>query len=727
MDSLSGDSNRTGFGTFGGVFVPCTLTILGVIMFLRFGQVVGQSGVIHGLIIVAMAKMITTITALSLSAIATNIKVKGGGAYYLISRSLGIEFGGAIGAVFFLSQALSVALYVIGFTETLETVFPALQEYHRLVASGVNFLVFLCVFIGAGWTIKLQYAILAVLALAIGCFVIGALDMWQLETFTQNSSPHYPAGGSMWSAFALFFPAATGIMAGANMSGDLKKPSQAIPRGTLASIAFTALIYISFVFLLAGATDRGSLLDDTMIVSHLSISAPMILAGIFAATISSALGSMMGAPRILQALAADKAFGGLHFFAKGSGAAGEPRRAIVVTLLVSQIGIAVGDLNAIAPIITMFFMITYGVLNFATFMESYSHNPSYRPTFRYCHWSAALLGALLCAGVMFLIDPLWAAIAITVMFSIHRYLTRQELRTSWGDINSGVALERARQNLLMLEEERYHPKNWRPAIMVLGALSDTKIYLAVQGRWLAGEHGMLMLAQAHAAPEEEYLDRHSSGIAAMRTLIATHRLQAFPFLTMAPTVESAFAALMQSSGVGALRPNMVLLEYTTEKAAEIVSHLRSATRLGKSIGLLHCTHDDIEPWDVPAGRIDVWWLGRGNGELMLLLAHILQTNIGWRDKDIRLLRMIGDAAGREDSLKHLRELSAAARIKTTAEIVVGESFKETLQRQSRGAAMVILGMAEPTAMDESSLAAMSDLSGDIQRLLFVHSARDMSL
>ncbi len=721
------NNSQNGFGTFGGVFVPCTLTILGVIMFLRFGQVVGQSGVLHGLLIVLMAKTITTITSLSLSAIATNIKVKGGGAYYLISRSLGIEFGGAIGAVFFLSQALSVAMYVIGFTETLETVYPLLQEYHRLVASGVNFIVFICVFIGAGWTIKLQYGILAVLILAVISFFLGAIGNWQTATFLSNLQPAYPQHSSIWTAFALFFPAATGIMAGANMSGDLKKPAQAIPNGTLASIGVTALVYFSFVFLLAGSTNRNSLLDDTMVVSHLSISAPLILAGIFAATLSSALGSMMGAPRILQALAADKAFVFLNFFAVKSGKAKEPRRAVVLTLIVSQIGIAVGDLNAIAPIITMFFMITYGVLNFATFMESYSHNPSYRPTFRWCHWSVALLGALLCTAVMILIDPLWAFIAIIVMVIIYRYLIRKQLETSWGDINSGVALERARQNLLMLEEEKYHPKNWRPSIMVMGALSDKKIYLAVQGRWLAGEHGMLMLAQVLAAPEEEYLDRHRTVITAMRNLINTHRLQAFPFITMAPKLQDAFSSLMQSSGVGALKPNMVLIENAVDKHDEILSYLRIANRLGKSIGLLHCVDVDIKPWNVPKGRIDVWWLGRGNGELMLLLAHILQTNIGWRDKNIRLLRMISDEAGKEDSIKHLVDLSNAARIKTQTEVIVGVDFTKTLQEQSQGSAMVILGMAEPTSMDMDALSNMTKLATGINRLLYVHSAQDMSL
>ena len=381
------DTGAQRFGTFGGVFTPCTLTILGVIMFLRFGQVVGQCGVWHGLLVVAMAKVITTLTALSLSAICTNTRVKGGGAYYLISRSLGVEFGGAIGVVFYLSQAISVAMYIMGFTETLVALVPALAPSTLLVASGVNVVVFICVYVGAGWAIKVQYVILGVLALAIVAFTVGALRLMDAELLRANLAAGYVEGASLWTMFALFFPAATGIMAGANLSGDLRDPGKSIPRGTLLSIGTTALVYMVFVLLLAGSAPREALIGNNMIVSALSASPALIMAGIFAATLSSALGSMMGAPRILQALARDRIFPVLSPFAKGSGASSEPRRATVLSFLVAQAAVLIGDLNVIAPIITMFFMITYGALNFATFAESFSRNPSYRPTFRFVTYS----------------------------------------------------------------------------------------------------------------------------------------------------------------------------------------------------------------------------------------------------------------------------------------------------------------------------------------------------
>ena len=253
-------------GTFGGVFTPCTLTILGVIMFLRFGAVVGNAGVVHAIIIVLTAKLITILTPLSLSATATNTRVKGGGAYYLISRSLGIEFGGAIGVVFYVSQAIAVALYVMGFTEALLAVAPSLSTQPRLIATGVNVAVFICVYIGAGWTIKVQYVILGALGLAIASFVAGALNLWDHAVLVTNLGSEYAPGHSYWIIFALFFPAVTGIMAGANMSGDLKDPRRSIPRGTLLAIAFTACVYLAFAVLLGGASSREALQSDAMIV-----------------------------------------------------------------------------------------------------------------------------------------------------------------------------------------------------------------------------------------------------------------------------------------------------------------------------------------------------------------------------------------------------------------------------------------------------------------------------
>ena len=718
------------FGTFGGVFTPCTLTILGVIMFLRFGEVVGNAGVFWAIIIVLTAKLITTLTALSLSAVATNTPVKGGGAYYLISRSLGIEFGGAIGVVFYVSQAVAVALYVIGFTEALLSVVPALAAAPRITATVVNVAVLICVYIGAGWTIKVQYAILGMLVLAITSFVAGALRLWEPALVAANWEPGYVTGQNFWTAFALFFPAVTGIMAGANMSGDLKEPGRAIPRGTLLAILFTGVVYLAFAILLGGAVSREALLSDSMVVSKHALIPWLIVVGVFAATLSSALGSMMGAPRILQALAKDDVLPFLKPFAKGSGSINEPRRATLVSFAIAQGGIMLGDLNAIAPVITMFFMITYGAINLATFYEAISGNPSYRPTFRWCHWTVSLTGTVFCGGVMFLINPVWAVIAIVTMAAIYNTLRRRELKSTWGDVVSGTVFDRIRRNLMKLEEEAYHAKNWRPAILVLGGGSLERLHIAAMGRRLAGKHGLLMLGNVLVGAPDDLVDRHANMQHTLRKLIADNDLEAFPFVTIAPELTQGISSLIQCCGVGALRPNMALLGWSddVERLDSFEENLRTVVRLGRSMAILRCTNPPEDIWDLRPGSVDVWWQGKGgNGHLMLLLAHLFRSDPDMRGRRIRIVRMLPSEEGREDVLAHLRELSQEVRIPCDPVVLVGSDFSEMLHRESESAALVILGLADPREQESGFTARIAQQTEGLPNVLFVFSAGDMSL
>lgn len=718
------------FGTFGGVFTPCTLTILGVIMFLRFGQVVGRAGILHAVLVVLLAKAITTLTALSLSAIATNTRVKGGGAYFLISRSLGIEFGGAIGVVFFLSQAVSVAMYVIGFTEALLATFPDLGLGPRTVATLVNVAVGICVLIGAGWTVKVQYAILAVLAAAIASFAIGAGGRVSLAVANANWTSSYGEHDSFLTMFALFFPAATGIMAGANMSGDLRSPARSIPLGTLSAILVTGCVYATMAVLLGVSTPREDLIGHPMVVAEQSWSPMLIVAGVFAATLSSALGSMMGAPRILQAMAKDRVFRSLSLFARGSGASNEPRRATVLSFVIAEVGIVLGDLDVVAPMITMFFMITYGALNAATFIEAISNNPSYRPSFRFSHWGTSLAGALGCGATMFLIDPIWAGVAVVGMALIHRFLSFKDLRATWGDVHGGSMLERARRSLVALEQERYHPKNWRPAVLALGVGKDDRIHLAVFSRWLAGPHGLLILGHVLIAEPEAYLERHVTHRRVLRKFIVDNDLEAFPAVTVSQSLAGGVNALVQCAGIGALRPNLVFLGWSAdpERRGDIDASIRAAARLGRSVAILRAEPFDDDAWIPPPGPIDIWWRGQQNGSLMLLLAHLTRKNDGWTGRSIRVLRMVEKEAGRESSQAHLAELGENARIAITPIVVVGTQFHPFLLEHSRDSALVILGFDLPAEADDGAfIDRLDNLARDVPRVLFVRSAGDMSL
>lgn len=718
------------FGTFGGVFTPCTLTILGVIMFLRFGQVVGQSGVWSALLIVLASKAITTTTALSLSAIATNTRVKGGGAYFMISRSLGAEYGGSIGVVFFLAQAVSVAMYIVGFTEACVASFPSLEPHAQWVATVTNVIVFACVFIGAGWTIKVQFGILAVLVAALVSFAAGCFESFDAATLRANLEPAYESGQSSFTMFALFFPAATGIMAGANMSGDLADPSRAIPRGTLAAILVTGLIYLGLAALLGGVADREVLLENNLIMRDRSLLPTFVVGGVFAATLSSAIGSMMGAPRILQALARDRIFPGLAPFAVGSGSSAEPRRAVIATFVIAELGILVGDLDLIAPIITMFFMVTYGYLNLATFRESYTRNPSYRPTFRFTHWSVALAGALACGGVMLLIAPRWALVAVFVMALLHWSISRRRLQTRWGDVQGGAAYERARKELLRLEQANAHAKNWRPSILALSGGAGERVRLVAFGHWLCAGRGVLSLAHVITGDVDDLVERRQAQEGVLQNFIRERGFAAFPAVVVSPDRHSGIEALVQCHGLGAFRPNTVLAGWSSDldQFEDFLLTMRVITRLGKSMVLVS-TADGEDPLRTPPGTIDVWWRGKRNGPLMVMLAHLLVQNEAWRGRPVRLLRAVSQDAAREETKRHLSSLLETARIHGTAEVVVDPDPISAIHRVSEDAAVTFLGFEPPGAEEDPAefMERTEDLLSGLGTVLLVHSAGDVEL
>ena len=721
------DGNR--FGTFTGVFTPCVLTILGVIMFLRFDVVVGNAGVLAALGIVFASNSITILTTLSLSAIATNTKVEGGGVYFLISRSLGPKFGGAIGLLFFAAQALSVALYVIGFTIALKQYLPP-SVSPLLISTITNVMVFGCVAIGAGWTLRIQFFILATVAVSLLSFFVGAWSAFDPELLSSNLTSAYSGDESFWTMFALFFPAVTGIMAGANMSGELRDPARSIPRGTLAAVFVTALIYAAQAVFLGGSVSRNDLVHTEMVMAEIAILPVFIAAGVIAATMSSALGSMMGAPRILQSMARDRVLPRLEQLGVRSGKNQEPRRAIFVTFLISQAGIMAADLNTIAPLITMAFLVTYGLLNLATFYETITKNPSYRPRFRFCHWTTSLTGAVGCGAMMVLIDWGWALLALLLVGVLYWYLSRKAPINQWGDLQSGYWFERTRQNLIKLENELYHPKNWRPFVLALSGQGFTRPHLVVFGAWLTSETGVLTLGQVISGNLDDRLERSLSQEKILRSMIRERQLAAFPSVVVAADYVAGIEALVQCQGLGSLRPNVVLLgcPLTVERMGVFGNLLRNLQSLGRSAVVLRRTDEPSDDWAAPAGPIDVWWRGRANGELMILLSHLILQHPLWQGRRLRLLRVVESEAGTEEVRSHLDRLLREARIQATTKVVVASDAAAAIQTTSRDAAFVFLGIQPPEVGCENEFFSRIELLvGRLQRVAFVQSAGGVRL
>ena len=720
---------RTKFGTFGGVFTPNVLTILGVIMFLRFGQITGQAGLFHAVLILAAAKLITSLTAVSLSAIATNTRVKAGGAYYLISRSLGVEFGGGIALVFYLAQAVSVAMYVIGFAEAFVATFPNLGLDQRLVATAANIAMFAIVIIGAGWTIKIQYGILAVLVLALVSFSIGSGELFSVSRLATNLTPAYGPDQSLLTMFALFFPAATGIMAGANMSGDLKNPGKSLPLGTFAAIGVTALVYGGLIVLLAGSVDRATLINTSFVMHDVAVWPSLIVAGVFAATLSSALGSLLGAPRILQAFARDNIFKSLTFMGRGSGKSDEPRRAIIVTALVAEAAILLGDLNAIAPIITMFFMVTYGTLNLACFYEGYSRNPSFRPRFKYSHWSLALAGTFGCAVAMLLMDPVWAVAALAAVAGFYWVIRRIGIRARWGDVHSGLAFERARRALLKLEEEPIHPKNWRPIVLALAGGHTIRYQVADFGYWLTAGRGVLSLGHVISGDVEDRLERAYNAERMLRQAIGKEGLAAFPAVVVDEDLLEGVKALLQCHGIGGMRPNTVLLGWSDdvgqfERFAEV---LRLSAQLQRNIVLVK-REEKRERWETIPGEIHVWWQGRRNGALMLILAHLLLQNPEFRRRRVRLLQTVPEESARAGAHEHLVEVTQRARVDAVPTTLVFHSLHEAVVNTSREAAIVLFGFQPPAEGEHIQFfQEIEVLTDGLNDVLLVYSAQELDL
>ena len=680
------------FGFFGGVFTPSVLTIMGVIMFLRYANVVGYAGLWGALYILLAAKMISLITGLSLSSISTNMQVKGGGAYFMISRSLGVEFGGVIAIFFYIAQAIAVTLYVVGFTEAIFSAFPNIAWSYQTVALITNVIVFILVYVGASWTIKIQYGILAILLLSILSFVIGAVQKSSPEILQMNLQAQWTSEFNFFTVFALFFPAVTGIMAGVNMSGDLKEPRKAIPLGTLLSIVFTAVIYVGVAYLLASSNTRETLLGDGFVMMETAWWGPMIYAGVFAATLSSALGSMMGAPRILQAFAKDNIIKSLEFLGKGSGASNEPRRAIILTFIISSVCIFAGDLNTIAPIITMFFLITYGTVNLACFLEIVSGNPSFRPMFKVWHWSIPLIGAIACFAVMILISPLFAIISILLVTGMYFFILRRKISVSWGDMISGFAFQRARHALLKLESEQYHPKNWRPSILTLSGGAWNRKTLAHYACLFSADRGIVSLAQIMTGDLEDRYVRRMEAEKLMRKFIRDEKLPAFPVVVVEGKFTYGLKALLQVHGIGGLRPNTLLMGWTKDpdNIGVFSTILDLAKNMHKSV-LVVRSENKGDTWTVPHGALNIWWNDATNGPLSILMAFLLKQNRQWRGKSIRILRTVAPKADVNNLKNDIKEMLTLSRIEADIVVLPTENPLEAVRDNMQPSAVLFAG------------------------------------
>ncbi len=718
--SSSQEEGQSGLGTFGGVFVPSLLTILGVIMYLRFGWVVGNVGLIGTLIIVTLSTSITFLTALSIATISTDQVVKAGGAYYMISRSMGIETGGAVGIPLFLAQALSVALYVIGFAESVNEVFPSLDI--KVVGIVVTVLIALLALFSTKAAIRSQYFILVAIALSLVSLLFGKpLEETNVEMWGAPASQ----SEDFWVVFAVFFPAVTGIMAGVNMSGDLRNPSRSIPRGTFMAVGVGYVIYMILPVILASRADASTLLNEPLIMRRISWWGDAILLGVWGATLSSAVGSILGAPRILQALAKDRVLPHyMRWLGRGSGIDNIPRAGTLFTMVLAIIAVYLGNLDIIAPVLSMFFLTTYGVLNISAGIENLLGSPSFRPSFR-VHWFFPFLGAAGCLAVMFLINATATLIAAFFVSAIFIWLKRRGIQTAFGDVRRGVWMAIARSALLRVDKIA-DAKNWRPNILLLSGAPTKRWHLITLGADFTGGQALMTVSTVIKAPDIpfERLQKMETNI---REFLQNRRIQALVRVVSAEDPFVGGERLVSMYGIGGLVPNTVMLGDTQDMThhqayCNMIKHFHEARR---NVIIVRAEEESSFG---ERKRIDLWWGGLNkNGGLMMLLAYLLHNSINWQNAEVVVKMVVADESAVDHTLKNIDNIVRQMRIKFDRQVIVseGRSFWEILRQESKEADLVMLGLAQPDDNFLTYYENLSEKTAGLPPTVFVLAAQNL--
>jgi len=683
-------------GTFAGVFTPSFLTIIGIIFFMRLGYVVGHAGLWRALIIIAVANAISIFTSISLSAIATNLKVKVGGVYYIISRTLGAEFGGAIGIVLYFAQSISIAFYCIGFGEVVAALFPGTPAWLPQTIAAVSIAaLFVFAWLGADWATKFQYAVMAVLACSIVSFFIGGFSNWDPALLSQSLATQ-DSGLGFWVLFAIFFPAVTGFTQGVNMSGDLKDPGKSIPLGTFIAVGLSICIYLGAAVVSAASLPLETLMQDYGAMKRISLFGFLIDAGVIAAALSSAMASFLGGPRVLQSLASDRIIPFLLPLAKGYGPTNNPRRAVLLSALIAFATVGIGNLNVIAPVVSMFFLVSYGLLNFATYFEARAHSPSFRPQFRFFDQRLSLIGWIACFGVMMAIDPLAGVVSLAVLMAVYQYLKRTAGPSRWADTRRSFYLQQVRQSLLAAEKEPEHPRNWRPQILAFSDDTQRRERLLRFSSWIEGGSGLTTAVRILEGDGITMLKQRRDAEIDLSTDIAEHGLKAFPLVVTAPNIDIGVSTVIQSFGVGPLKVNTVLLNWMQQMSRGIPGirelrygrNLRNVFRLGCHIVILHAPEDR---WNllqnVPAKKrcLDVWWWDNASSRLMLLFAYLITRSPEWDEARIRVLAMPSNDG--EQTSECIQQMLDETRIDAEFEIV-SDSGADTIPLHSRDDSIV---------------------------------------
>ncbi|MCP4661101.1 MAG: amino acid permease [bacterium] len=702
-----------GFGTT-PVFLAAISTILGAVLFLRFGYAVAHAGLFGALLIILLGHMVTIPTALAIAEIATNRRVEGGGEYFIISRSFGTTIGAAIGVAFYFSQAVSVAFYMIAFAESFRLFADWIQSQlgfafdPRMVSlPGTILLAVLVLTRGASLGVSVLRVVATILGLSLVFFFLGPpIEGTEIGSLALHRP--IPDHDPLILVFAIVFPAFTGITAGVGLSGDLANPRKSIPLGTLVAAITGLLVYVAVALKLALSAPPETLASDQLIMKEIALWGPIIPIGLAAACLSSAIGSILVAPRTLQALAGDGVIPHRRindFLARGVGEANEPRNATLVTVALALATVAAGNIDSVARLISMFFMVTYGALCAISVLEHFAARPGYRPSFR-SKWYLSLLGAVTCFMLMFQMDPLYALLAIVVMVLIYRGI--RSMRGGADDlaaIFTGVMTQATRRFQVTLQQRTHAQQgaeDWRPAVIMINGRTFSRAAPLQFFSWLC--HRYLFGTYLHYV--RGHLDRDSAEqsqalLARLIEHIHARHSAVYVDTMISPSMRSALAQTLQLPGISGMENNTILFELSTHDDKEVLEELHDGCRMALAVRMNGLVLRHGDHFFGNRSQLHIW-LGRQdykNASLMLMLAYILLGHPDWEKAEIRIFAAFPKSQV-DQQRSRLHAMITTGRLpmsRKNLEIIHTEGrvdFSKLVESRSVEADLVILGFTE---------------------------------
>ncbi len=733
-------SKKAKFGT-APVFFTAISTILGAIMFLRFGYAVANVGFMGTLMIILFGHLVTIPTGMAIAEIATNQRVRGGGEYYIISRSFGINIGAAIGIALYLSQAISVAFYLIAFAEAFDPVIAWLQTNYdfilskRMISVGaLGIVAILMLTKGANLGMSALYGVVAILFVSLISFFLG-----EPTVAASGIGFHFYSTvedkDNFFMVFAIVFPAFTGMTAGVGLSGDLKNPQKSIPIGTLLATFSGLIIYVFIAYKLTTSATPYELDNDQLIMQRIASWGLIIPIGLAAATISSTLGSIMVAPRTLQALSQDKVFPSLSlnkWLSKAKGGSNEPFNATMLTLGIAAIFVAMGSVNTVATVISMFFMVTYGAICLISFLNHFAADPAYRPDFK-SKWYISLLGFLLTNFLMFKMDPGYAVASIIVMVGLYFMVANTRKNYSgMSKVFQGVIYQMNRRLQVFIQSTEKDNDNWRPSVICLSPDFFKRPAAFTLMSWLSFRSGFgtyLHFIEGYLSKDKnrearETLDR-------LIKMAGVSKSNVFLDTLISPSFTSAVAQAIQLPSVSGKETNTILFEFARD-APEFLPAIIQNLSLVKATNYDVCVLSSTQKNFGVKNTIHIWLTPNDleNAALMILLGYVIIGHPDWKNASLKITAMFPEDEISEYEIK-LKEMIKLGRLPVSPhniELIEQKedvSTKEIILQKSKDDDLIFLGFGyQELKQKGEELFAGYESIGNI---LFIHSATEHTI